>query len=552
MKTISLAGGNICGWLAAYAHWFLGLEIEIRDTDGITQFKTVAGSADVHILILYGNSQSAVQVCDTTYIISNSYDLISQKDKLEYSIDQGRVSWNAILQTSFGTAAKSLLAAGDVFGMFMGSVARIFEFTSFADPGLLDLLPCEYGELTASQQIVTLLSSWISHGDRSFGRGYIAYAVEALPELQVTKPGAEIAVEKDFQDALQDYKTALLGLRHMCGCARCEMLRHRGIQHQYPNSETICIYYLAKSIIILVWALSLTSFPTEMHPTRSGMRDIYQKCSSSLYLRGIRFDKNPSIYEFLGYLNLGTLQHSVSRIFTGTCQSDEDFSLSNHPAVCHRGVCFFINTLQMTQFHRSSEVLMFMLPGAIESRSGALYQHVEDFSDYQFRHAATKYQQLTNVNDIKDTADRSLKMNLVVKERIGAVQVSLEFSNAGGILSCAGPFELLRRILRHSGLVSCSKNGCQVLGPPFPSIFTVDGEVYSDQPEDVDNGREIVIRQLEGNLASKYWTLLMDSYKFQEIYQNGPRVGFVFRLGECLSCCIKTARRWDTNVTYIV
>lgn len=137
IASITLAGGSVCGWLAAWAHVFFNLDIELQDKDRNTVLKTVAERDSVHILVLFGeHTSSDVQLSSTTYSIRDN----SFIKEGSYLVRPGRVPWDQAIQRAFGAHGMRLLKARRAFSTMIGSTARILVGVTQNDENILNLL----------------------------------------------------------------------------------------------------------------------------------------------------------------------------------------------------------------------------------------------------------------------------------------------------------------------------------------------------------------------------------------------------------------------------
>ena len=167
LTSISLVGNATCGWLAAFGHYFFGLEVEIRQTNGDVLLRILTESTAVHITVIYGEAgPSKLQVANITYVIRNASDLLST----HHPPFQVRIAWHGALQTIFEFAGKRLLKAKQSFGQLLGSAARMFEAVSKADPQVGDFMERRWSGSFSFE-------NWMGYGDDSFGYGLFGSAL---------------------------------------------------------------------------------------------------------------------------------------------------------------------------------------------------------------------------------------------------------------------------------------------------------------------------------------------------------------------------------------
>ena len=186
----------------------------------------------------------------------------------------------------------------------------------------------------------------------------------------------------------------------------------------------------------------------------------------------------------------------------------------------------------------------------IELESGVQYQRVRDGHDPSAGYAAGNHQELTSVENSRNTATASLKVELLVKETLEELLVSFRFSSSKGIFNLIGPGWLSQVLIKGIGRVYCPQSACKLLPPPYRVMVTVDGGGEINAEDDFCAGRFVVIRQLSGNVLARCLGTFTSSY--HKPLLDGGRAHFLLRLDECLSCCIRAAASSVDDLVYIV
>ena len=137
---------------------------------------------------------------------------------------------------------------------------------------------------------------------------------------------------------------------------------------------------------------------------------------------------------------------------------------------------------------------------------------------------------------------------MLVQETPQADYLVMRISRPGPDAICEfGPRHLVNLIVAASWKIYCRRHSCDILQPPFQSIFTADGEGQPD-PADANLDRSTVVRRLKTNTLARWWTLLCHSGDFRTDTNSYA----LLRQDECLSCCIRTAAALDKKVVYII
>ena len=551
LTSIHLTGNPMCGWLAAFGHYFFGLEIEIQHADGNLLFRTVSDLHPVNISVTYGDSGAlGVRVASTSYIIDNVPGLIMPYKSPFFG---GRIKWEEAIRATFGRVGNTLLDAKQSFGILVGSAARVFAAIAKADPQVNDFLFPKVLEWPnwRNKKPFHLLEKWVGYSSDSFGQGYIRFATTTLPELAEMKDRMTVSVQVTLLEALSNYKTASTTLASICPCDHCRVKNFPYEDDWEDETEVQCVPILAEAIIGMIWHLSLLDFHTDLLPTRRGLKSIWKVWERPPPVPGKDRDIG-NIATLLQNLDITALCGIAESLFAGSGERRAATYFDTSPAFSSRGLCFIRSTLiDITDRPDQSKILQ-IIPGVIELRSGTQYQRVIDAPKTSFGYDAENYQDITDLTTHKNTASGSLKTELIVQETLEKLLISFRFSSSKGEIFL-GPAELSDSILRSVGDVYCRQKHCEILAPPFPTVSSLDGEGAAYATDDRNAGRSIVIRQLAGNpLARCLATMIVRSRNSHGQSVALTSDGAILRLDECLSCCIKAARLSPHWPVYII
>lgn len=129
-RSVTIVGGPSCGFLAAFAYWFLALEVEIRYVDSSEVLYASKLDCEPHIIILYdkaiGQGQGlAVQISERTYMVRQvDGGLFTRVDDRHVLYYGGRVQSGRAIRSAFGDQGLRLLA-GTSLAIMLGKAARI-------------------------------------------------------------------------------------------------------------------------------------------------------------------------------------------------------------------------------------------------------------------------------------------------------------------------------------------------------------------------------------------------------------------------------------------
>ena len=551
IAAITLAAGAICGWLAAFAHVFLGLEIELQDSNKNPVMKTVAENKRVHVVVLFGETTSQeVQLSNTSYYIRD----VGSLTKASYSLQSGRVPWDEAIKRTFGSLGIELLEARRSFGALIGSAARIFAAVAHHDKDLESYLKPR----SNMENKIDFYRSWIGYNVESFGRGYVNFALGRLHELEELHDAIEPCLGYSVHQALTEYKDAALKLKKICSCESCK----QGVIGAAPESSN-CIYRLGEFIIILLWQLSVVDVSTMMQPTQRGLERIYYawQYGSPSHSHRRYLDKYQhvgNIVPLLNYLDASTTYQATRCLFAG-CDGGDLIYLSHlpgdqnvsklFPALTTQGLCLFVDTLVEISDRPETRKFLHILPGTIEGPSGTHFAHVEDgetIDEYQ----KEELKPLENYASLEEVCKTPLESRLLARESLRNISASIHISGPKGYIHI-GPMKLQRAIFGSFGLIQCSGRGCDPISVSAFSRIMV-AEESSLVTEEHRTEGIVILRKLAGNTLARCVSVAMPSGPCVEFTRHRfPRPDLLLRRDECISCCIRAALSFQGDCSYV-
>ena len=548
IAAITLAGGAICGWLAAFAHVFMDLDIELQDNKKNLLMKTVAEDQRVHIVVLFGETTSPiVQLSSTSYYIRD----VNTFMKRSYLLQTGRIPWDELIQRTFGSLGTELLEAKRHFGALIGSAARIFDAVAHNDKDFTELL----GWGPSSTKI--FYENWIGYNVESFGRGYVDFAIERLHELKDLRDIIEPCLDHPVRKAWAEYEAASLKLTQSCSCYHCKPV---GIDEGSPK----CISRFGEFIIILMWQLSLINVSSTIRPSHQGLEILYDVWISS-NISPEPCDRN--IAELLRQLGAATTYQTAQCLFAGyddgswirrpgTKSISEESKL--FPAHATQGLCFFVDTLVEISDRPETRKFLHILPGTIEGPSGTHFDLIED-GDTINEHQEDELKPLEDYTTLEQGSKIPLESRLLAQETLRNISASIQISDLKGNLF-VGPMKLQRVMFKSVGLVQCSGRGCGLITLselPKNKIMVVDEANIGSMGRRPSKGT-VILRKLTGNKLARCMSVAVPLSGFlptkpgkrQNMFEKDS-FAVLLRRDECIHCCIRTGLSSLTDFTYI-
>lgn len=560
IAAITLAGGAICGWLAAFAHVFMDLDIELQDSEKNLLTKTVAEDKRVHIVVLFGETTSPiVQLSSTSYYIRD----VTTFMKGSYSLQTGRIPWDEVIQRSFGSLGTELLEAKRDFGALIGSAARIFDAVAHNDKDVTKLLERDLEEITGLADVFEFLKGWIGYNVESFGHGYVNFAMERFHELKELQDIIEPCLDHPVHRAWAEYQAASLKLTQICSCEKCG-------QGHILGARSRCIYRLGEFIIILMWQLSLIDVSSMIQPTHQGLETLYHAWSHGFSSRPTSRPTTTrvgSIAVLLCHLRAVTFYEAAKFLFAGygdrivigrSATRSVVESSQLFPAHATQGLCFFVDTLVEISDRPETRKFLHILPGTIEGPSGTHFDLIEDgdtINEYQ----EDELKPLEDYTILEKGSKIPLESRLLAQESLLDISASIQFSGPKGNIFI-GPMKLQRAILKSVGRIQCSGRGCGLITLPESSknkIMVLDDGTITSR-EDWSPKWTVFLRNLTGNKLARCISVTMpleadsplglgiDGYL---CYGDYPTI--LLRRDECIPCCIRAGLSFQAAFTCI-
>ena len=360
---MTVTGGTECSFVAALARWLLDLSVTVEDEGGSIIFTSVLNRDDAQLRVRYSSNRGAnpeLQVVGTGYVLGDFRDMLSHAHPSSFNL-VARIPWDVCLSHAFGGASLSqLLSAPEQLGLYLGSVARIYEALAHSEPDVLELNRITY----------------IHFHPANHGRGFIHCLLQTFPELECAQNLRDslykaVAI-KSVKEAVQEVDKVIRTWVAICRCAECS-----------PNgpdsnlSERYCMLAIACTIRVIALNLGSTIRDPHLYPTNTGLAKVYKYKYSSL--RGLRkgFTTNvldPDLTEaLLGPKLLEPARDcwpgSLSELFICPRNTVLQTELTTYDmkrsALCRGGICIYLNALCSPSSQAQSMGIIHIQPGHV-------------------------------------------------------------------------------------------------------------------------------------------------------------------------------------------
>ena len=549
-RSVTIVGGPSCGFLAAFAYWFLALEVEIRHIDSSEVLYASKLDCEPHIIILYdkaiGQGQGlAAQISERTYMVRQvDGGLFTRVDDRHVLYYGGRVQSDHAIRSAFGDQGCKLLA-GPNLPIMLGKAARILQ--------LMDA--------------------------RERSTEYLDAALALFPELSDSIDLARrVAMEDSLVSSVQMYQRTLEGLKRDCSCEECLSRRNTRSRDPHHVPKVIaCLGRLAEVLISAVWDLeNINVFGETINPSLRGFQhyywwweerfrmdsERYTPVTATLFL--LKTEEPPKLAK--PPLSLETICFAAMTILGGEVGDAYDlFQKLKHTkplAITSGGNCFYFSILEQVTDDPGLATRLNIIPGCIQASSGHTFLQIEEAYESSLRSELPDYPiQGRRIFDpavlFEDTGAR-LSAELVAKETSSSLYVEYRLTSTYG--SCKlSPARLIRRLLQSSAVGYCvhRPNGELPTLEGSIEIPMLDGEGTTNAVEDSKDGTKAVVRRLHGNTMAR--CIALSSVHCPELWVTHRAV--LRANGQCFNCCLEKAsevyanhdpREWGRVIVYII
>lgn len=261
-QSIMITGGADCAWLAATAHWLLGLDVALKDRSGNLLYRPSRTKSTEtkgpQVIICSGSTtvESSV-VVQRTYVVPNGRTLLARHvTDIEESLllTHGRLNWSSCLCDTFGKPMSTLLTTlAAQTGTCLGSTTRIYEHYK------CNAVVTKFFDANATWHIPASSSS--------FGRGFYAYTRDTFSELSLSNVllvSFERMLDRSPNSAFREFADSVRSIQTHCNCNTCGLPDHvSGIERDLSSvkeNERFCSVALISVLLELIMILLQVKF----------------------------------------------------------------------------------------------------------------------------------------------------------------------------------------------------------------------------------------------------------------------------------------------------
>ena len=329
---LSLAGGDVLGWFAAYTTLFLELNVTLVDQDGKEHYMSSNhGKPELKLVFIPLGSDPQDRGSDTIWLNQPSTTEAVMRP-LSFLVT-GRVTGDAIFNKVFGAAFHRLdQTEAKHFAMALGGSARFWEFLAKDE-----------------RTLERTMSAENKANPRSWGFGLIKTWTDWFPELRHLQGRMERAQREDLDGTKKLCVDAIDRLESACGCYICSAAPKADGQPGKMPADGFCIATLMETIILLGLTLSRVALVPHLYPSRAGILALHDiqvqkrlRVGSPLEPHG----ETRGEILFSDDWNAGISKRllGVVTLFTGI-RPTKDIP-ENLVAISHQGICAYVMELE--------------------------------------------------------------------------------------------------------------------------------------------------------------------------------------------------------------
>lgn len=562
ISRVHFSGGKDCAWIAAVAHWLLGLRVLVTDAFGDPLYRPGSlgpfAFEEAQVIICYGppevDTSSLVQ---RSYSLPNGRPLCRATDPDDAVLSQGRLAWSSCLCDAFGEQMSSLLTTdASHTGAILGHAAVVHD-KMMCDPKNMAEIS-NHGNVRSQGQRL-YFSTYARTG--SFGRSLITQAKEWLPEIAASTElvsAMNRSVAGSFASAHQGIKSCLTTLREQCQCKICHYDRNGDYDSDNDDYDSekaapeFCKIRLAMFLCSLTRLLSQVVFPkgAPIQPTLSGLLGLYME------------QENCSYHRF-GYRSIAigfgrSTQFAAGLLFSGRVLSLLSGNQQPVSAFSGNGVCFFSNMLLEVSAEPECAWLVHIVPGQIlwnghryrQVRDEASSDFVDDQSRWKAFNASLESQ---HIAELADSSSRDLDAQLIIEEsdpHAQSITARWKVSTQSHGSWYLGPQQIANRLADAHFGKTCPRQGCEPHEPFEHVLVEGEGSVASRFRELMLPSLKIpIIRVLKDNPIAVW--IALDCHYSSERPGSASHMCCILQGQQCKSCTIKNGfcRRPDVAET---
>ena len=530
LERIEILGGPNCCFIGAFAHWLLNLTIQVEDNAGNLIYSDVTNRSVAQVNIRYRSMyqlSTELTITSTTFVLRD-YDML-------FGIDESydgmplhvRTAWDGCLGRVFWSSAQRLIDVSRTLGEFLGSAARVYAALAKGESDVGHFERMYFGDFT----------------DGTYGQGFIDSVGNIFPELgrlEELRSNMLRALNNSFERSLTNLQRAISSLTSVCECGFCRGQAYRCLTNtQDECEETYCVLVTAMTIASLVRLVASLEIHGTINPTISGLQQIYGQCDRRIQSNGrIRgspialesvLGLNPVVSSF-DMLSSGHLISVVQCLYTG-CRplSEKESGRTYRTASSSNGICCYMEALHGLSCNAAVLRRIRVLPGRIQ-KGDREYCEVNDFG-HQLKLPLPKATLGSESTTLPaDFREENIDIKALVRE--DSLGSGLQFTYEAafqGTVARIYPGIFTERVLRRTGLVTCSKRAC---GEHLAFPCNVVKEGWGELP--------YTLSREEQSTKCLIWTFREHDFGRCVAIATAPVDEVIYiRKGECLPCCTK-------------
>jgi hypothetical protein len=529
-ERIEILGGPNCSFIGSFAHWLLNLTVQVEDDVGTLIYSDVPARSAAQVNIRYRSMyqlSTELTITSTTFVLRDHDMLFGIDERYDGMPLHVRTAWDGCLKRVFWSSAQRLIDVSRTLGEFLGSAARVYAALARGEPDVGRFRRIYFGDFI----------------DGTYGQGFVDSVGSIFPELgrlEDLRSAMLRALSNSFEQSLTNLQKAISSLASLCECGFCSGRAYRCLTNtQGECEETYCVLVIAMTIASLVRLVASLEIHRTINPTISGLQQIYGQCDRRIQVNGRARHSPLALENVLGLnavvddfdmLSPGHLIADVQCLFTGCTPSSEEKSISLYrTASSFNGICCYIEALHGLSSNAAALRRIHVLPGRIR-KGDREYSEVKDF-EYQLElllpKATLDTKSITLPTEFREDI---INIKAVVRENTSGSGLQFSYEAAfQGTLARIHPGIFTQRVLRRTGLITCSKRTC---GGYLVFPCSVIKEGWSELP--------YTLSREEQPTKCLIWPFRENDFGRCVAIGTAPIDEVLYvRKGECLPCCTK-------------
>ena len=544
--------GKDCGFLAAFASWFLALPVDLRGMNGQTIYRSYSTPMDPRLEIIYGDGPPRLAK-SRALVSSGSVPVHEILDKAKYAsytaasyntASYGRVPWQSILQDTFGPSIREALSGetSTSFGTALGSAARLY--TEFFTTKKIPESALEASSISSSRLSLFALCS-------CHGLVFVIMLQQVFPEIAKSRRlvnAIEIGLNATFEDAILMYNRSISQMRNCSSCKSCSSrhgeediysLPHMcGSANPDPYNVTPAADVLVETLVDLMQLLSNVILPIPILPSRIGLAALYRirraniKCCSHFHPIQTLLLSSLIGAQSSSFLQLAGLFYTGSTPEVGRRSS----------AISSNGLCFFCKSIEALPRNTEQALAVQIAPGHIEWNGKTFAEILDaeidalavDENAHLREEISRKPISVASCTRLEDRSPDLFHYDLIVEETMDSsetVQIMYRFSKEDGCRYMIPPQSLATKILGASTGRNCAGKMC---GPmPSGKIVPLRGQCKAIFGAPGGGPQPLFVANCSRNLPA----LLVTLYQWAPGYMDTGGV-MLLQGKQCLRCLL--------------